>query len=157
AAPPQIVRQVSELYGVNYATDTFSAQARLCRIRLDQLKANVETAETVSQMMIAQEPGAAAAELLMIAGQQLAATVNPPIDPEEPGHETSIEYLREWFLQDEGITAPPVFRAAVKALIMAHLTAYRQEQAVVAQGLASSAGTMLGEAQAAAHTARGLE
>lgn len=156
AAPPQIVRQVAELYGTKYATETLSAQARLCRIRLDQIKTNATQADAVMRQMIAQAPEAAE-EILGIVGQQLVATITPPVDPEEPGHETSVEYLREWFLQDEGITASPVFRAGVKALITVHMMAWQQEQAVKAQAMATSADTMVGEAQADANAERGAQ
>lgn len=134
-APPAIVSQVGELFGVKFDTETYSSQERLCRIRLDRAKKMLPmaqrllpTAPTVE--LVPNEMGMLQAQAIDPAqwvAQQLAASIQPEICPEEPGHMESINYLRRCFLTDELIYADSVYRAVVKAMIHMHVQAYAQE------------------------------
>jgi len=143
--PPKVLRQIGELYNVDFAGDTISGQARLCRIRLNQIRENLPTFE--QSLQVAQQLTPGAPDTLAMLGAGLIAQIVPPIDPEEPGHLESIDYLREWFIDDEGIEASPLFRQAVKLLIQAHLQAYALEQGATAEAQAVSAPAQIADAQ----------
>jgi len=154
--PPKILKQISDLYGVDFAHDQYSAQARLCRIRINQIKELLPTFEQALEMMMQLMPAqpmpnsegtSPEEEILLMIAAQLVGMVKPSIDPEEPGHLDSIEYLREWYLDDEGIEASRLFRKCVSVLIQSHLAAYSIEQGIAAQAQAVSADMQINEAQ----------
>lgn len=53
-------------------------------------------------------------------GDEMIASLTPPVELEEPGHQFSIKWLRDFFLDDQCKEGSPTFRAGVKALVKKH-------------------------------------
>lgn len=53
-------------------------------------------------------------------GDEMVASLTPPVELEEPGHQFSIKWLRDFFLDDQCKEGSPTFRAGVKALVKKH-------------------------------------
>jgi hypothetical protein len=150
SATPTAIRQISNVFGVDFEASPYKDQGKLSRIRLEQMKAQVPQAQQVvaatqQQQAIAQQQGIVQTDPMTgqpvpppdpnaIAGQQLAGIIDPPILPEEPGHKESWEWYQYWLLRDEGIEADKVLRAAVCVLIRTHMQAmvqFQEEQAQI--------------------------
>lgn len=139
-APPSIVSQVSELCGIQFDSDLYSAQERLCRIRIDQIKKALPLAQQFVATMPVPPPQVdpvsgqvIPADPMGQMGAMLLGIVRPAIEVEEPGHQESIDYLRRWFLSDEGIFGDDILRGAIKAMIQQHAQCLMQESMIVGE------------------------
>jgi hypothetical protein len=128
-APPEIVAQISELFGVRFKHLTYNEQQRLVRIRLNQLKRMlpdaIELYQQYPQERLVGDPATntatvAPVDRVMEVAEKMIGQTKPPIDEDEPGAIYAINYLRRWYLTDEGIEAHPLLRRSVKLMIRAH-------------------------------------
>lgn len=137
---PDLLEQIEEAYDITIRGDSFNANALLCRQRIDQLKKLVPQFEQMAQLiapMVDPMSGMPIDPIQMIAGQILQG-LQPPVVPEEPGHNLSINLLRQWLVTDEGKEASPMMRGAVIALIHAHIEASILEAQVQGQAQIAS-------------------
>jgi hypothetical protein len=177
-APKEVVRQIEELTGVDFGFDQYSAQARLCRLRLGQIKKLAplarQTFEALKAEMATAQVDAAAVgdaataaglgvigqgDLLLEAGRAMALAVKPSMSVEElknePGLMECVTWCQEWFIDDEGIEADEYERAGVRAMIQLFkeaLIAQGQEEqmaALAADPMAQASLAMQAEAHAA--------
>jgi len=74
----------------------------------------------------------------MMLAEEIVNTLRPPIEPEEPGHLLSIDYLRQWFITDEGKEASDIERASVKAMIKRHIQGQITEDQITAMAQMAS-------------------
>ncbi len=133
---PELLHQVTQALGIDLGSKDYSAVTQLCRLRIEQMKANLPMVAQTIQMMPTAQPqlDPMTGQMMMVpvdpnaeAGQMLAGSVTPPVDPFEMGHEASINRLRDWLSESEGIDADPMLRAGVDALITQHLQALMTE------------------------------
>jgi len=132
---PDLLEQIEEAYDVTVRGDTFSANALLCRQRIDQLKKIAPQFEQMGAQIAPQvDPmtGMPIDPMAMLA-DQILQMIQPPVVPEEPGHNLSINVLRQWLVTDEGKEAAPLLRASVIALIHLHIEASILEAQVQGQ------------------------
>lgn len=130
AQAPGLIETMTELYDVDLGSEDMTNVIDVAKIRIRQL---MDNAPLVEQFMSAMPPSQvvedpATGEMVEVpvdpiaeAGQMLLQGLNPPIELEEMGHQSSIRYLRDWLTTDEGIKAGPIVRAGVKAMIHAHI------------------------------------
>jgi hypothetical protein len=134
-AAPDLLDQIEEAYDVTIHGDTYSANVILCRERIDQIK---QQAPMFEQMAVGLAPaidpmtGAVIDPMTMLA-EEIINALQPPIEPEEPGHLLSIEYDRQWLVTDEGKKASKLERVCVKAMIRRHMEAEVMVQQITAQ------------------------
>lgn len=141
---PQALRQLGQVFNVNLGFAPYKTQARLCRFRMEQLKALTPQAQQMEQAVAVQQQqqieqyqqAVATGQYAMPppqmpspadqVGQQLTGQVKPQISPFEPAHRESIEWYQDWLNTDEGIDAPDVLRSACCGMIEKHMQAQVQ-------------------------------
>ena len=146
-AKPDIAMQLMETYGVDADAfdDEYAATAVLCRQRLDYIKqASKQAAPILQQMqqMMAEFPtmmvdpvtGAVTqidpTEQL---AQEIITTMQPPMVPEEPGHQWAITWYRQVLIDDEIKDADPLTRMCVQMAIRKELENMMIEAEIMSQ------------------------
>lgn len=133
---PALVEQLTELYDVDLGSDDFSNVVEIAQLRIRQMEEALPMLAQLGQAMpptqmtadpmtgeMVETPVDPMAEM----GQMLLQAITPPVEIEELGHQASINYLRDWLTTDAGVTADPMLRAGVKAMIGAHLQGMMME------------------------------
>ena len=133
---PALVEQLTELYDVDLGSDDFSNVVEIAQLRIRQMEEALPMLAQLGQAMpptqmtadpmtgeMVETPVDPMAEM----GQMLLQAITPPIEIEELGHQASINYLRDWLTTDAGVTADPMLRAGVKAMIGMHLQGMMME------------------------------
>lgn len=148
AQAPGLIETMAELYDVDLGMEDMTNVVEIAKLRIRQLMTN---APVVEQFMAGMPPtqetmDPVTGEIITVpvdpvaeAGQMLLQGLNPPIELEEMGHQTSIRYLRDWLTTDEGIKAGPIVRSGVKAMIYAHI------EGVMAEAQMMGAVAMMGQ------------
>lgn len=125
-APPELVAEIADVYGVNFGDEKFSQSVRVARARINQMKAALpgvmELAQGLPPTEMTMDPMTGAVVEVPIdpiaeIGGLLVQSLQPPLNPREMGMEEGINYLRAWFLTDEGRKSPPELIGGVNALI----------------------------------------
>lgn len=119
---PKLLAEVCEIYDVDLDVGDDTLDARLARLRLDQMRAVVPQAQAAVQS-IPPEVLQQAAMQAQAAGQppppspaaQMIFSAAPP-DPEDPHAQLERYYVR-WLITDEGLDATPEMREAVHMAI----------------------------------------
>lgn len=136
---PYLVEQLTELYDVDLGAEDFTNTVEINQLRLRQM---AEAAPMLAPMLgalpptqiapdpMTGEPVEVPVDPLAMAGQQLLSILQPPIEAEEMGHLSSINYLRDWLTTDEGMMADPIQRAGAKAMIGLHVEGLMAEAAL---------------------------
>ena len=139
---PSLVEQLTELYDVDLGADDQTNTVEIAQLRIRQM---AEAIPMMAQMAgaippteiqpdpMTGEPVEVPVDPVAVMGEQLLAILQPPIEVEELGHLSSINYLRDWLTTDEGRTADPMLRAGVKAMIAAHIQGLMTEAALTGQ------------------------
>lgn len=131
---PELVAELSRLWGVTTSSSGFDTNAQLCRRRIEQMKQGLQMMQGMMGGMASQEPMMGAA--MMMAPQMLIETVQPPVSPFERAHMEKAQFFQSWLDQDEGLEMPLEFRGAVELLIQLHF----QYQGAQSMAMAAQAG-----------------
>lgn len=147
AQAPGLIETMTELYDVDLGSEDMTNIIDVAKLRIRQI---MENAPMIEQFMGAMPPSQVVedpetGEMVEVpvdpmaeAGQMLLQGLNPPIEIEEMGHQSSVRYLRDWLTTDEGINAGALVRSGVKAMIYAHL------QGMMAEAQMMGAMSMMG-------------
>lgn len=125
-APPALIAEIADTYGVDFGDEKFSQSVRVARARINQMRTNLPGLMPMIQALppseITQDP--MTGEMVEVPidpmaelGALLVQTLQPALNPREIGMEEAINYLRAWYLTDEGRESPPELIAGVNALI----------------------------------------
>lgn len=130
AQAPGLIETMTELYDVDLGSEDMTNVIEVAKLRIRQLFDNAPMAEQMMQAIppVQETVDPMTGEMVMApvdpvaeVGQMLLTSLNPPIELEEMGHQSSIRYLRDWLTTDEGIKAGQIVRSGVKAMIQAHI------------------------------------
>lgn len=146
-AMPGLVEELASVFDVDLGSEDYTFVAETCRERIEQMKAALPSLQVSMQQMPAMqmqadpmtgEMVAAPVDPLAEAGQFLLSVLQPPIELEEIGHLSAINWYRAWLSTDEGRQAPQELRAGAKAAIAAHLQGVMAEAQIT--GMVGMAG-----------------
>lgn len=125
-APPALIAEIADTYGVDFGDEKFSQSVRVARARINQMRVNLPGLAPIMQALPATEmqadpmtgaPVEVPVDPVAELGALLVQTLQPPLNPREIGVEEAINYLRAWYLTDEGRESPPELIAGVNALV----------------------------------------
>lgn len=135
-APPELIAEIADTYGVDFGDERFHQAIRMARHRIDQM---TETLPGILPFLQFLPPTQLIADPLtgqmvempvdpmVELGGALLETLKPKFNARELGHELAINFCRAWYLTDEGIKADPGLIAGVNALMDAYTEALKME------------------------------
>ncbi len=119
--PAELRRLLSERFNIPYAADNFAQVERQARIRLEQIKQLVEEAlqavEVVGEGYLMPDPETGMIPAVMEILQRVR--INPKLDD----HDTHMQFIRNWFLEDDGLFATDLMQAVMEARFDEHFQA----------------------------------
>ena len=135
ASKPDVAMELMEVYGVDADTfdDQYAATTILCRKRLDQVLDAAKEAEPI--LLQAQQMAAVAPMVTIdpmtgqpmqvdpteILAQEIVDGIQPPMVPEEPGHQFALTWYRQALIDDEVKDAGPLAQMCVRLMIRKEL------------------------------------
>lgn len=135
-APPELIAEIADTYSVDFGDARFHQSVRMARHRIDQMAEALPGLLPLLQFLpptelvadpltgeMAETPLDPMAEL----GAALVKSLKPAFNPRELGHELAINFLRAWYLTDEGIKAHPGLIPGVNALMDLYMEALAME------------------------------
>lgn len=152
AMKPDVAAEFMEIYGVDadVFADEYAATTILCRQRLDQVMDAAKEAEPIlqqAQQMAAIMPlttidpatGAVMqADPTEMLAQQIVDGLQPPMCPEEPGHQFALTWYRQALIDDEVKNAGPLPQMCVRLIVRKTLEMMMLEAQVMSQFAAMS-------------------
>jgi hypothetical protein len=135
ASKPDVAMELMEVYGVDADTfdDEYAATTILCRKRLDQV---LDAAKEAEPMLLQAQQMAAVAPMVTIdpmtgqpmqvdpteiLAQEIVDGIQPPMVPEEPGHQFALTWYRQALIDDEVKDAGPLAQMCVRLMIRKEL------------------------------------
>lgn len=165
--PPELRRQLADVFNVPYQSDTSAQVDRQFKMRLDQITQLVPLVQQMAQqygpefLMPPMDPMTGGPMLNPLtqdpvpspAIQQILKEV--PIIPKMDDNQTSMRLIQEWFLSDEGLFADPFLQQVMIARFDEHFMADIHNKVIQGQADVMAQGPQMMAAQAAGSTMGG--
>lgn len=135
AATPDLVAELAKLWNVNIESSGVDVSAQICRKRLEQMKAGLQTLQPMAaQQMPGQMPGMPPQP--MIDPQAIIQFIEPPISMMEKDHPGKMNWWQSWLDTDEGQNSPLELRAAAEGVITLHyqMSGFQMQAQAAQQG-----------------------
>lgn len=127
---PQMAAKIEQAFDVDLETDEFDDVAELCRKRLNQMKAAVESGIDDPLALVG-------AMVDPMSGQIIPApnggAIQPPISPAEPNLKRKAQWFSDWLDVDEAQNASMVLRRAAELLAQGQIMYDTAQQSALAQ------------------------
>jgi len=141
-APPELIAEIADTFSVDFGDERFHQAVRMARRRVDQMAEALPGLLPLLQFLpptelvadpLTGEMVEAPLDPMAELGAALVLSLQPRFNPRELGHELAINFLRAWYLTDEGIKAHPGLIAGVNALMDQYMEALAMESQTTAR------------------------